>query len=36
MVSVEGSHNADSARLVVGDTGKGIPPEILANIFSPY
>jgi signal transduction histidine kinase len=35
-VSVEVSHNDDSARLVVVDTGKGIPPEILANIFRPF
>jgi signal transduction histidine kinase len=35
-VSVEVSHNDDSAKLVVVDTGKGIPPEILANIFRPF
>ncbi len=35
-VVLQVAHNDDSAQLTVVDTGKGIPPEILANIFRPF
>jgi signal transduction histidine kinase len=35
-VVLQVAHNDDSAHLTVVDTGKGIPPEILANIFRPF
>lgn len=35
-VVLQVAHNEDSAQLTVVDTGKGIPPEILANIFRPF
>jgi hypothetical protein len=35
-VVLQVAHNDDSAQLTVVDTGKGIPPEILTNIFRPF
>jgi signal transduction histidine kinase len=35
-VTIEFDENEDSARISVHDTGKGIPPEILSNIFRPF
>jgi signal transduction histidine kinase len=35
-VAVHLAHTDDSAQLTVVDTGKGIPPENLANIFRPF
>ena len=35
-VAVQVGHTEDVAQLTVVDTGKGIPPEILSNIFRPF
>lgn len=35
-VSLEVTHDDESAQLIVVDNGKGIPPEILSNIFRPF
>lgn len=35
-VVLQVAHDDDSAQLTVVDTGKGIPPDILANIFRPF
>jgi signal transduction histidine kinase len=35
-VAVEFDEDDDSVVAVVADTGKGIPPEILSNIFRPF
>jgi signal transduction histidine kinase len=35
-VALQVAHTDESVQLTVVDTGKGIPPEILANIFRPF
>jgi len=35
-VAVQVGHTEEAAELTVVDTGKGIPPELLANIFRPF
>ena len=35
-VAVEFDEDDDSVMAIVADTGKGIPPEILSNIFRPF
>ena len=35
-VAVQVGHTPETAQLTVVDTGKGIPPEILSNIFRPF
>ena len=35
-VTIEFDENDDSVSVCVCDTGKGIPPEILNNIFRPF
>ncbi len=35
-ITVETGHDEDSVRLVVRDTGRGIPPEHLEKVFDPF
>jgi two-component system, NtrC family, sensor kinase len=35
-VAVHVAHTEETAELTVVDTGKGIPPELLSNIFRPF
>jgi signal transduction histidine kinase len=35
-VAIQLSHDAENAQMTVVDTGKGIPAEILPNIFRPF